>query len=145
MVLCHILFLLWVISLLPAGFAALSLKESTRAWIARIEGSAEKGLVKMASLSDEDALRTLRTYFLILAVASLIAFIVAREVAGPATKQVLAFATVVPFFFAGSMGAWANNREKILKDLLIGVKVKVVPGDKFYRCYFLTCHARGLG
>nr|WP_151201327.1 hypothetical protein [Herbaspirillum sp. B39] len=113
---------------LSTCFTALRLRTSTRAWIDRIEGSTEKGLAKMASLSDEAALRTLRTYFFIVSVLAFIAFIAAKDVASPGTKQVLAFAIVVPFFFTGSMGAWANNRDKILKDLLIGLKIRVVRG-----------------
>ncbi|MDR9837648.1 hypothetical protein [Herbaspirillum huttiense] len=128
MVICSILFILFVISLFWVSFKALKLNSSVSLWMEKISSSTEGGLVKMASLSDSRALKAFGAYFLVLAALAFVAFAALKDSVTPSVRQGIAVTFVVCFYLSGSIGAWSKNREKILDEFLVTVPKRITQG-----------------
>ena len=62
----NILLFFYCVSIIVASYSTFKISTSMKEWIDRIEASTEKGIIKIAQLSDEKALKALSIIFFIL-------------------------------------------------------------------------------
>ena len=103
-------------------------------WIDRIEASTEKGIIKIAQLSDEKALKALSIIFFILFGIFFIINILYSKIIGT-THLYFNILLMIFLYFSISIYAWSSNRNKILEDILLKFKKEFIIAIKIEKAY----------
>ncbi len=121
----NILLFFYCVSIIVASYSTFKISTSMKEWIDRIEASTEKGIIKIAQLSDEKALKALSIIFFILFGIFFIINILYSKIIGT-THLYFNILLMIFLYFSISIYAWSSNRNKILEDILLKFKKEFI-------------------
>lgn len=141
MIFCLALYFIYAISLMMTSLALFKLSPSMIQWIDRIQSSTKNGLIDVAQLSDADALKGFKNYFLGGAFFSFILYVFFDKIDFKTAKQVSAITFLMFFYTAGSIGAWAYKRTEIFEKFISDTKRDVGRAVKYIAAFFVILNA----
>lgn len=132
MIICLIIYSIYVLSAIVSSFSAFRLNPSISQWVERAGTATGASLRGFAYASDKKALQAFGNIIFVLAAVMFVVAVVFNKIVGEGFRQLLTVGFVFCIYSSGSIGAWANNREKILREFFETAKTDSENYGKLY-------------
>lgn len=121
MLICLLLYVIYGVGLLLSTFALFERSESMNTWILRIQNSTESGLLEIAKMSTDEALRYLKFFFFGAAGVLFIAYAIVKNEFHSKHSDVISVFCILFVYIGASINAWSHRRVEIIDEFKMGL------------------------